>query len=215
MKDLATMAYDAGVMPILFANETSCISRVISAIEQTGIPAVEILQRGEGAKEALIEAIRIKKHAYVGAGTVCTLDHGKEMVDLGADFLVSPGYNPELVDWCVKNNVTIIPGVTSASDIMMACNAGLRLLKVFPFNEMGGERYLNAISGPFPDVKFVITGFLDERDLHFVSNHKIAAIGGVWPFQSETDKTVISEDKIIQRINKTVEIAKLYRNGWQ
>ena len=112
MKDLATMAYDAGVMPILFANETSCISRVISAIEQTEIPAVEILQRGDGAKEALIEAIRIKKHTYVGAGTVCTLDHGKEMVDLGADFLVSPGYNPELVDWCVKNNVTIIPGAS-------------------------------------------------------------------------------------------------------
>lgn len=215
MKDLATMVYDAGVMPILFANETSCISRVISAIEQTDIPAVEILQRGNGAKEALIEAIRIKKHTYVGAGTVCTLDHGKEMVDLGADFLVSPGYNPELVDWCVKNNVTIIPGIAAASDIMMACNAGLKLLKVFPFNEMGGERYLNAISGPFPDVKFVITGFLDERDLHYVSNKKIAAIGGVWPFQSETDKTVISEDKIIQRINKTVEIAKLYRNGWQ
>lgn len=215
MKDLATMVYDAGVMPILFANETCCIPHVISAIEQTEIPAVEILQRGEGAKNALKEAVRIKKHAYVGAGTVCTLDHGKEMVDLGADFLVSPGYNPELVDWCVKNNVAIIPGVASASDIMMACNAGLKLLKVFPFNEMGGERYLNAISGPFPDVKFVITGFLDERDLHFVSNHKIAAIGGVWPFQSETDKTVISEDKIIQRINKTVEIAKLYRNGWQ
>lgn len=215
MKDLAAMAFDAGVMPILFANETSCISRVISAIEQTEIPAVEILQRGEGAREALIEAIRIKKHAYVGAGTVCTLDHGKEMVDLGADFLVSPGYNPELVDWCVKNNVTIIPGVASASDIMMACNAGLKLLKVFPFNEMGGERYLNAISGPFPDVKFVITGFLDERDLHYVSNKKIAAIGGVWPFQSETDKTVISEEKIVERINTTIDIVKLYRNGWQ
>lgn len=215
MKDLAAIAFDAGVMPILFANETSCISRVISAIEQTEIPAVEILQRGEGAREALIEAIRIKKHAYVGAGTVCTLDHGKEMVDLGADFLVSPGYNPELVDWCVKNNVTIIPGVASASDIMMACNAGLKLLKVFPFNEMGGERYLNAISGPFPDVKFVITGFLDERDLHYVSNKKIAAIGGVWPFQSETDKTVISEEKIVERINTTIDIVKLYRNGWQ
>ncbi len=86
MKDLATMAYDAGVMPILFSNETSCVSRVISAIEQTGIPAVEILQRGEGAKEALKEAIRIKKHAYVGAGTVCTLDHGKEMVESRCGF---------------------------------------------------------------------------------------------------------------------------------
>ena len=215
MKDIATMAYDAGVMPILFANDTACISQVISAIEQTQIPVVEILQRGDGAKEALAEAVRIKKHAYVGAGTVCTLDHGKEMVDLGADFLVSPGYNPELVDWCVKNNVTIIPGVSSTSDIMMACNAGLKLLKVFPFNEMGSERYLNAISGPFPDVKFVITGFLDERDLHYVSNPKIAAIGGVWPFQSETDKTVIPKEKIIQRIQTTIDIVKLYRNGWQ
>ncbi len=215
MKNLAAMAYDAGVMPILFANETSCISRVISAIEQTEIPVVEILQRGEGAKDALKEAVRRKKHAYVGAGTVCTLDHGKEMVDLGADFLVSPGYNPELVDWCVKNGVTIIPGVSSATEIMMAFNAGLTLLKVFPFNELGGERFLNAVSGPFPDVKFVITGFLDERDLHYVSNKKVAAIGGVWPFQSETDKTVISEEKMIERINTTIDIAKLYRNGWQ
>ncbi len=91
---------------------------------------------------------------------------------------MSPGYNPELIDWFVKNGVSIIPGVSSATEIMMACNAGLKLLKVFPFNELGGERFLNAISGPFSDVKFVITGYLDERDLHYVSNKKIAAIGG-------------------------------------
>lgn len=215
MKSLAELTYDAGMMPILFANETCYIPSIISALEQTEIPAVEILQRGNGAKEALKEAVRFRKTAYVGAGTVCSLDQGKEMVDLGADFLVSPGFNPELVEWCVKNDVLIIPGVSSVTEIMMAQNAGLKLLKVFPFNELGGESFVNAISGPFSDVKFVITGSLDERDLHHVSNKKIAAIGGVWMFQSEEDKTVISEEKIIHRINTSLSIAKLYRNGWQ
>ncbi len=201
-------------MPILFADETESIEWVIPAIEQTEMPVVEILQRGDAAKEALKKAVRMKKNACIGAGTVCTLDHCKEMVDLGADFIVSPGYNPEVVDWCVKNDVLIVPGVANATDIMMARNAGLRLLKIFPFNEMGGEQYLNAISGPFPEVKFVITGLLDERDLHYVSNHKIAAIGGVWMFQSETDKTVISAERIIDRFETSMKIAKLYRNGW-
>ncbi len=207
--------FDAGFMPILFADKTKSIERVMKSIEQTEIPVVEILQRGEQAEEALKEAVRVKQNAYVGAGIVCTLDHCKRVVDLGADFIVSPGYNPELVAWCVKNNVHVIPGVSNSSEIMMACNAGLKLLKVFPFNEMGGERYLNGISCPFPDAKFVITGFLDERDLHYLSNPKIAAIGGVWMFQSESDKTVISAEKMAERFDFSLKIAKLYRNGWQ
>lgn len=88
MKDLSCLAYNSGVMPILFAEETDCIDRVISAIEKTEMPAVEILQRGEFAKETLIKAVKIKKNALIGAGTVCTLEHCKEMVSLGADFIV-------------------------------------------------------------------------------------------------------------------------------
>lgn len=214
MKELNLLAYESGVMPILFAEDTESIGRVVSAIEQTKMTAVEILQRGERAEKALKEAVKLKKNAYIGAGTVCTLEHCKRVADLGADFIVSPGYNAEMVEWCVKNNLPIIPGVSNTSEVMMAVNAGLKLVKMYPFYQLGGEEYLNAIAGPFPDIKFVITGYVSDRELNYTANHRIAAVGGVWMFQSETDHTVISEENIVERLTRSIEIANHYRNGW-
>lgn len=212
LKDLNTLAYENGVMPILFADDLNATERVVRAIEQSTIPAVEILQRGDIALQTLKDAVKLKKNAYVGAGTVCTLEHGKQVVDAGADFIVSPGFNPELVEWCVLNHVPIIPGVSSVSEVMMAANLGLTLVKFFPFYELGGEAYLNGISGPFPQMKFVITGNCDDREFRYLENKKIAAIGGVWMFQSETDHTIVSEEVIMDRLNKTVALARHYRN---
>ena len=214
MKELDVLAYESGVMPILFAEDTESIERVVNAIEQTKMPAVEILQRGDSAEEALKKAVKLKKNAYIGAGTVCTLEHAKRVADLGADFIVSPGYNAEMVEWCVRNNLPVIPGVSNTSEVMMAVNAGLKLVKMYPFYQLGGEEFLNAIAGPFPDIKFVITGYVSDRELTYTANKKIAAVGGVWMFQSETDHTVISEEKIIERLTKSIEIANHYRNGW-
>ena len=215
MKDLNETVYDAGLMPILFADEEGCAERVVKAVEQTDIPAVEILQRGELALKALKEAVKVKKKSYIGAGTVCTLEHCKRLVDLGADFIVSPGYNAELVRWCVKNNVPVVPGVSSPSELMAAQSEGVKTVKLFPFFELGGEPFLNGISGPFPGVNFIITGGLDDRGLHYLSNRKIAAIGGVWFFQDETVHDVFCCEKIVERINISLDIARHYRNGWQ
>lgn len=212
MKDLETLVFEAGVMPILFAEDGRCAGRVVRAIEQTEIPVVEILQRGETALQVFKDAVKAKTASYVGAGTVCTLDHCKRMVDLGADFIVSPGYHPEIVDWCVKNGVPIIPGVSNPTEVMLAVNAGLRLLKYFPFYELGGEKHLNGISGPFPGLRFIITGCVDDRELPLLANHKIAAVGGVWPFQSESSHAVVEEREIVERIRKSIEIGRHYRN---
>lgn len=218
MKDLNTLVFDAGVLPILFAASDDCAERVISAIEKTEIPVVEILQRSETALKVFKDAVKLRKNSYIGAGTVRTLDHCKQMVDLGADFIVSPGYNPEVVNWCVKNNVPIVPGISNTTELMMAADAGVTLAKFFPFYELGGEKFLNGISGPFPNMKFIITGCIDDRELPYLTNHKIAAIGGVWPFQSESNHAVISEEEIIHRLNRTMELGRHYRSerkGWQ
>lgn len=214
MNDFYSTVYKAGLMPILLVDEKGCAERVIHAIERTEIPVVEILQRGELALEAFKEAVKIKKNAYIGAGTVCTLEHCMRMVELGADFIVSPGYDPQIVDWCVKNNVPVIPGVSNPTEIMQAVAAGVKMAKVFPFLELGGEPYLSAISGPFKEIRFVVTGMTDDRQLPCLYNKKIAAVGGVWMFQSEEVHDIISEDDIVSRINRSVEIGKHYRNRW-
>ena len=214
MDNFYATVYDAGIMPILLVDEADCAQRVVSAIERTAIPAVEILQRGELALEAFKEAVKLKKNAYVGAGTVCTLEHCKQMVDLGADFIVSPGYNGELVDWCVKKNVPVIPGVSNPTEVMLAVNAGVKMAKIFPFFELGGEKYVSAIAGPFKDIKFVITGMTDDRQFPCLGNPKIAAVGGVWMFQTEENHAIIGEDEIVSRLNRSLDLSKHYRNRW-
>ena len=212
MKDLSTLVCENGVMPILFAEAPDIAERVVRTVEQSPIPVVEILQRGETALEVLKDAVKRKKNAYVGAGTVCTLEHGKQVVDAGADFIVSPGFNPKLVEWCVLNNVPVIPGVSTVSEVMMAANLGLTMVKFFPFYALGGEAYLNAIAGPFPQMKFVITGNCDDREFRYLENKKIAAVGGVWIFQSEENHTVVPEAVMADRMQKTVMLARHYRN---
>ena len=213
MKDLNTLAFEAGVMPITFSENIEDVKRAVTAIEKTAIPAIEILQRGENAEDCLREALKIKKNAYIGAGTICTLEHCKKVVDMGVDFIVSPGFDVKMIEWCVANNVFIIPGASTVSEVMQSSALGLKTLKFFPFNELGGITYMESIAGVFPDIKFVITGALDHHDLHYLKSDKVAAIGGVWMFCDEIDHTVFSEEKIISRTNVSLQLAKIYRNG--
>jgi len=215
MHTLDTLTFEAGIMPILFAEQEGIAERIVTAIEQTTMPVVEILQRGETAFRVLCDAAKCKKTAYIGAGTVCSLEQCKKMVDAGADFVVSPGFNTEMVAWCLDHNIPIVPAVSTTSELMMAADMGLRTVKFFPFNELGGESYLSAFAGPFPDyIKFSITGCLDDRALHYLSNHRIACIGGVWMFQGEVDHTPFTEEEIIRRMNYSLDTARHYRYGW-
>ena len=95
---------------------------------------------------------------------------------------------------------------------------GLRLKKgisVAKLNELGGAKYFCAIAGPFADVNFVVTGCLDDRDLSLVSNPRIAAVGGVWMFQKEDDHTIFAEEKIVNRLKKSIELGRYYRNEFK
>ena len=214
MNNLQNLVCASGVMPTLFADQGAA-PRVIRAIEQTEMPVVEILQRDALAKEILKEACKIKKTALVGAGTVCTIEACKEMVDLGADFIVSPAYDQEIVDFCVQRGIPVVPGVTTTSQVMAAYASGVTLLKAFPFQEAGGTAFFSSIAGPFPGVQFVATGCLDDRNLSLVSHPRIAAVGGVWMFQAEDDHTVLPEEKIVERLTVSIQISRHYKKGWQ
>ena len=214
MKPLEEMIYDAGFLPILIVGSEDCAERVVHAVEQTDIPTVEILQRSECAFSVLKEAIGLRKNALIGAGTVLTLEQCKRLVDAGADYIVSPGFRDEIVEWCVKQNVPVIPGVSTPTEILKASSMGIRIAKFFPFYEEGGIRRLEAMSQPFPDLTYILTGFIDDRELGLLSHKKVAGIGGVWMFQSEEDSTVIPEEAIVERIEQTLVLSRHYRRGW-
>lgn len=117
----------------------------------------------------------------VGAGTVVTLAQCKQAVAHGAKFIVSPGYSEEVVDWCVKNSIPIIPGCATPTEIMMALAHNLKVLKFFPANVYGGVEAMRALSGPFMDVKFIPTGGINGENLtECLSQPFIHAVGGSW-----------------------------------
>lgn len=219
VQKLDELVRNAGIMPILIPggkeNEGK-IGGAVRAIEQSEIPAVEILQRGDYALQMLRDAVKMKKNAYIGAGTVISLDQCKRMADEGADFIVTPGFDVRIAEWCVAHGLPIVPGVSTPSEIMTAYSLGLRVLKFFPFFDLGGIDGMKHRSGPFPDVSFVLTGFLDDSHLGFLREPKVAAIGGVWMFQSDNDPKaiMIPEEKMIFRLNESIRLAHHFRKGW-
>ena len=115
----------------------------------------------------------------VGAGTVITLEQCKNAVARGAKFIVSPGFNEEIVVWCIEHGVGVTPGCVTPTEIMAAMSHGLKVVKFFPANVYGGLTALKALSAPFPQVRFLPTGGVDLKNIkEYLSFDKIAAVGG-------------------------------------
>src|SRR5699024_9518534 len=136
------------------------------ALCEGGLPCAEITFRTEAAAEA----IKIFKTNFpemiVGAGTVLTTEQVDIAVKLGAEFIVSPGLNPDIVKYCVDNNVTIIPGCSNASDIEQAIKYGLDVVKFFPAEISGGIKMIKALSAPYGNIRFMPSGGINENNIN-------------------------------------------------
>lgn len=139
----------------------------------------------------------------VGAGTVLTIEQAKQAVGAGARFIVAPGFNPKIVDHCVSHGVPVTPGICSPTEIEMALERGLEVLKFFPAGASGGLDFLKAIAAPYAGVKFIPTGGVDPHNLkEYLSFNRVHAVGGTW----------IAKDTMISA-GKFDEIAKLAREA--
>ena len=117
----------------------------------------------------------------VGAGTVVTLDQCKQAVQCGAQFIVAPGYDEEVVSWCCEHGVPVTPGCVTPTEIMIALKHDLKVLKFFPANVYGGLNALKSLSGPFGGVKFIPTGGVGPANLkEFAAAPQVYAVGGSW-----------------------------------
>ena len=170
-----------GVIPVVAIENAADAARLGDALIEGGLPCAEITFRTAAAASAIRTLCNSHPGILVGAGTVLTKSDAETAVDAGASFVVTPGFDGDLVDWCLHKSIPIIPGVMTPTDINAAINKKLKVLKFFPAEAAGGIKTLKAISGPYGSIKFVPTGGITLGNLEdYLSLPNVVACGGSW-----------------------------------
>lgn len=169
------------LVPVVKIERAGDAYKLGEALLDGGLPCAEITFRTEAAEEAIRSITSNLPEIITGAGTVLTAAHAERAVRAGAQFIVAPGFNPRVVDWCLENNVPVTPGVATPTEIDMALDKGLNILKFFPAQAMGGIAILKAIAGPYGGVRFIPTGGLNAQNLaDYLELPMVHACGGSW-----------------------------------
>ncbi len=166
-------------IPVVVIKEMSETDKILTALQNVGINCAEITFRTACAAEAIKYARENYPTMSVGAGTIINAEQCKTALEAGAQFIVSPGLSVSVAEICKENNIPYYPGCVTPTEIMQALELGITTVKFFPANIYGGLKALKALSGPFPQVKFIPTGGVDRNNIdEFLAFDKVAAIGG-------------------------------------
>ena len=167
------------VIPVVVIKDVKDTVFTLKALKDGGINCAEITFRTACAAEAIAIGVKEFPDMNIGAGTVINLEQAQKAVDSGAKFLVSPGLSEEVARFASEKNIPYFPGCVTPTEIMQALKLGISVVKFFPANVYGGLKAIKALSGPFPQVKFIPTGGVDLDNLsEFLSFDKIYAVGG-------------------------------------
>lgn len=171
----------AGIVPVVVIDHAADALPAARALLEGGVDVMEITFRTAAAAEAIRAVSDGCPEMLVGAGTVVTLDQCRQAVEAGAQFIVAPGFDEEVVSWCVEKGVPILPGCVTPTEIMAAMKHGLKILKFFPAGVYGGLSAMKALSGPFKGIKFVPTGGVGPQNAgEYGAAPFIHAVGGSW-----------------------------------
>lgn len=186
--DLIPTLESLKIVPVVVIEDAAKAAPLGAALKAGGLPCAEITFR-TAAAAAAIKAMSTDRDILVGAGTVLTVDHAKAAVDAGARFLVSPGFGPKVVEWSLANQVPIIPGVITPTEIQMALEYGLKVVKFFPAGSFGGTKTLKSLASVYGGLRFVPTGGIDAGNIgEFLAIKAVAACGGSWICTNELIK---------------------------
>ena len=196
----------AGLVPVIAIDDANDAPAAAKALLTGGLPIMEITMR----TDAGLEAIRYVKETYpqilVGAGTVLNIEKARESVEAGAEFIVSPGFNPEIVKWCLDNKIDITPGCVTPTEIEKAMSFDLNILKFFPASIYGGIKGLKSLAGPYRMIKFIPTGGINDDNLtDYADKPFIHAIGGGW-LCSSSDIRSHNFKNITSVVKKAIDI---------
>jgi len=214
MSDMNQRISEIGVVPVIKLNNPERdAANLAKALCEGGVPVAEVTFRAAGADTA----IRLMREAcpdmLVGAGTVLTTEQVDKALAAGAQFVVTPGFDPELVAYCQEKDLPIYPGCTTPTDYHAALKFGLKVLKFFPAEQSGGLAKIEAMSAPFPMFKVMPTGGISLKNLkEYLSCPVICACGGSYMVTADLIDNQ-KWDEIVELCKKSVEIVKEARNN--
>lgn len=179
MSEIIKQLGEIGIIPVVAIEDAATAVSLGQALVDGGLPCAEITFRTAAAAEAIRNMSAAFPDMLVGAGTVLTVGQAETAKAAGAKFIVTPGFDAAVVDWCLANDMPITPGVMTPTEINMALNKGITLVKFFPAEAAGGIKALKAISGPYVGVKFIPTGGISAANLaDYLSLPMVHACGG-------------------------------------
>ena len=211
MSEMLKQIEGFGVVPVVVLNDAKDAAPHAKALCEGGLPCAEVTFRTEAAEESIRIMTEQFPEMLIGAGTVLTIDQVDRAVGAGAKFIVSPGFDPEIVDYCISKNIVVLPGCVTPSEVIQAVKRGLEVIKFFPAEQYGGVATLKALSAAFPKARFMPTGGVSAKNLaEYLGFKKIVACGGSWMVKG--DLVAAGEfDKIKEMTAEAVALVKEIR----
>ena len=181
MKELFERIWKTGIGPVVVINDAKDAPELAKALCEGGLPAAEVTFRTEAAEEAIRLMKETCPQMLIGAGTVLNASQADRAVAAGAEFIVSPGLNPNTVKHCIEIGVTPIPGTLTPSDMELAIELGLDVVKFFPSEPSGGLAMIKALAEPFTSLRFMPSGGINASNMKsYLEYDRILACGGSW-----------------------------------
>lgn len=196
------------LIPVVIINNIEHAIPLGKALLEAGLPVIEITFRTEAAAESITQIVKRIPELFVGAGTVLKVEQVEAAVNAGSQFIVTPGFNPQVVDYCVENNITIIPGLNTPTMVEWALERGITLVKFFPADISGGPKMLKVLSGPYPTMKFIPTGGINNSNMiDYLKLDNVMAVGGSWIVKKELIESG-KFDEIMKLIKEALSLIK-------
>lgn len=212
MKTLEERFYDYAVVPVVVLNNADDAVPLADALIKGGLPCAEVTFRTDAAEESIRRICESFPDMLVGAGTVLTTEQVERAHKAGAKFIVSPGFDPEIIDCCISIGLPVLPGCITPSEIAQAVKRGLKVVKFFPAEQSGGVAMIKAMAAPYSMVKFMPTGGISTKNLaDYLSCDKILCCGGSWMVKEDLIRSG-SFDKITDMTREATALASSIRS---
>ena len=212
MSTVAEKIAGFGVVPVVVLDDVKDAAPLAKALVEGGLPCAEVTFRTAAAEESIRIMATEYPDMFVGAGTVLTIEQVDRAVAAGAKFIVSPGFDPEIVDYCLEKEIPVFPGCITPSEVAQAVKRGLKVVKFFPAEQFGGVATIKAMAAPYVGLKFMPTGGVSAKNLEsYLSCDKIIACGGSWMVKGDLVKAG-KFDEIKNLTEEAVKLAASIRN---